>query len=176
MTVASAPLTDSMQALIDARLDTIDRMLLGRVHREGVLAVLARLDPPEAYLPDEAVDGPMTSGVASARVAPLARPTRPGAGQGKLTRISGILGMIAFGLVLVAPILLIIAELMGSQGLFYFSFAVLIFLVSVSGIAAATLAIYARLRDSWAVAGLLLGIISTLIAAVGGVLLLVRKL
>src|SRR5262245_2628824 len=70
-----------LQRLIDARLDTIDRMLLGRlpradrlavareveaqVHellgerhgheldREDVLAVLAQLDPPEAYLPEE---------------------------------------------------------------------------------------------------------------------------
>ena len=70
-----------MQALVDARLDTIDRMLLGRVarqdrlaivrevesqihdllgeprprplDRDDVLAVLARLDPPEAYLPED---------------------------------------------------------------------------------------------------------------------------
>ena len=80
MTVATAPISDSLQTLVDSRLDTIDRMLLGRVSRqdrlaivrevesqihellydrgsdeltrEDVLAVLARLDPPEAYIPD----------------------------------------------------------------------------------------------------------------------------
>ncbi len=201
MTVASPPLTDSMQALIDARLDTIDRMLLGRVHRqdrlaivrevelqihdllgerdaddldrEGVLAVLARLDPPEAYLPDEAVDGPGTPRVAAttARPSPSRRPAGAGAGEGRITRVGGILGMIAFGLVLVAPMLWILVELTDSEVLAYLGFAVLIFLVSASGIAAVTLAIYARLRDSWAVVGLLLGVISTGIAVVGGVLL-----
>src|SRR5262249_3020983 len=84
MTVASVQLSESLQALVDARLDTIDRMRLGRVPRqdrlaivkevetqvfeqlcerdadraqlgrEDVLAVLARMDPPEAYIPDEA--------------------------------------------------------------------------------------------------------------------------
>ena len=84
MTVATDQriyLSESLQSLIDSRLDTIERMLLGRVaraermaivrevesqihellgeretdepSREDVLAVLARLDPPEAYLPEE---------------------------------------------------------------------------------------------------------------------------
>ena len=78
MTTVAMQLTDSLQGLVDARLDTIDRMLLGRVSRadrmaivreveaqifdqlqerdadrldrDDVLAVLGRLDPPEAYL------------------------------------------------------------------------------------------------------------------------------
>ena len=90
MSVATTDLSRSTQHLIDSRLDTIDRMLLGRVSRqerleivreveaqifeqlhergaeeptrEDVLAVLARLDPPEAYLPEEAGDyGPVPS-------------------------------------------------------------------------------------------------------------------
>src|SRR3954470_8508165 len=80
-TITSVRVPESLQALIDSRLDTIDRMLLGRLPRgerlevvrevesqvfellqerggdeptrEDVLAVLARLDPPEAYLPEE---------------------------------------------------------------------------------------------------------------------------
>ncbi len=83
MTVAtdhSLHLSGSMQTMIDSRLDTVERMLLGRVpraerlaivrevesqihellrecdaeelSREDVLAVLARLDPPEAFLPE----------------------------------------------------------------------------------------------------------------------------
>ena len=89
MTTANAPvlnpttlLDDGAQILIDSRLDTIERMLLGQVpradrlaivreveaqihdlladrtpddtDRDAVLAALGRLDPPEAYLPDEA--------------------------------------------------------------------------------------------------------------------------
>ena len=88
MTVATDQriyLSESLQCLIDSRLDTIERMLLGRVaraerlaivrevesqihellseretdelSREDVLSVLARLDPPEAYLPEE--DSPL---------------------------------------------------------------------------------------------------------------------
>jgi len=81
MTVTTAQISDSLQTLIDSRLDTIERMLLGRIPRqdrlaivrevesqihellqandseeltrEDVLAVLARLDPPEAYIPEE---------------------------------------------------------------------------------------------------------------------------
>ena len=87
MTVATDQriyLSESLQSLIDSRLETIERMLLGRVaraermaivrevesqihellgeretdelSREDVLAVLARLDPPEAYLPEEGRD------------------------------------------------------------------------------------------------------------------------
>ena len=82
MTVLTSPtLSEVCQSLIDARLDTIDRMLLGQVPRsdrtaivgeiesqihellagddsetitrEDVLDVLRRLDPPEAYLTSE---------------------------------------------------------------------------------------------------------------------------
>src|SRR5262245_55466496 len=80
MTTLAAPqLSTASQALIDLRLDTLDRMLLGRMprhdrvtvvseveaqifellsrrgdepSRDDVLAVLSELDPPEAYLPD----------------------------------------------------------------------------------------------------------------------------
>ena len=88
MTVATAQISESLQTLIDSRLDTIDRMLLGRLSRqdrlaivrevesqihellqerdadeltrEDVLAVLARLDPPEAYIPDETEGEPVS--------------------------------------------------------------------------------------------------------------------
>src|SRR3954451_12809710 len=95
-TIASVRVPESLQTLIDSRLDTIDRMLLGRLPRaerlevvrevesqifellqercsdeptrEDVLAVLARLDPPEAYLPEELEREP------GARLRPLAGP------------------------------------------------------------------------------------------------------
>ncbi len=79
-TLTSITLDPALQALVDARLDTIDRMLLGRVPRadrmgilkeveaqieelvaqkdpatlgrEDILEVLGQLDPPEGYLPE----------------------------------------------------------------------------------------------------------------------------
>src|SRR4051812_8571371 len=44
MTVASIRLTESLQTLIDARLDTVDRMLLGRVPRADRLAIARDLE------------------------------------------------------------------------------------------------------------------------------------
>src|SRR5262245_28692687 len=116
MTVATMPLLGSQQALIDARLDTIDRMLLGRVprqdrlaivkeveaqvfellqerdteelDRDDVLAVLARLDPPEAYLPEEAGEEPASSPMRSRTR--LIEPKRKGDLQ--VAKASGILG------------------------------------------------------------------------------------
>ena len=100
MSVATTELSRSTQHLIDSRLDTIDRMLLGRVSRqerleivreveaqifeqlhergadefsrEDVLAVLGRLDPPEAYLPEEEGDSGRSR---------RGRSSRPRAGQ-----------------------------------------------------------------------------------------------
>jgi hypothetical protein len=116
-TMTAVRVSDGVQALIDARLDTIDRMLLGRVsradrlaivrevegqihdllgergadepERDDVLAVLARLDPPEAYLPEEGQGGP-----AVVRM-PTAAPRVPSdhvASSGAV-RASGIVGL-----------------------------------------------------------------------------------
>ncbi len=84
MTATMVEQSEQVQALIDARLDTIERMLLGRMPRgerlavvrdvelqiqemldsrggeqatrEDVLAILARLDPPEAFLAEDRSD------------------------------------------------------------------------------------------------------------------------
>ncbi len=105
-TMTAVRLSDAVQALVDARLDTIDRMLLGRVSRadrlaivrevegqvhdllaergsdepgrDDVLAVLARLDPPEAYLPEESDGAAPAVRIPSApRVRTRASPARP---------------------------------------------------------------------------------------------------
>ncbi len=112
--IASIHVSESLQTLIDCRLDTIDRMLLGRLPRserveivrevesqifdllgernsdeltrEDVLAVLARLDPPEAYLPDEARSEPLPR-----RGAATALPRQPLRERDPWTgRVSGI--------------------------------------------------------------------------------------
>ena len=122
-TITSVQVPELLQALIDSRLDTIDRMLLGRLPRserleivrevesqifellqercsdeptrEDVLAVLGRLDPPEAYLPEELEREP------GARPRPLvsrvgpARPgfNRPAEHDRRTALASGILGI-----------------------------------------------------------------------------------
>ena len=126
-------LSASLQSLIDSRLDTIDRMLLGRVgraermsivrevesqihellaernadepSREDVLAVLGRLDPPEAFLGDEFErDEPATVRPAVRAPSRLAR-----AGNERAARVSGILGLVALGCLLLVPLSYVLA-------------------------------------------------------------------
>ena len=127
MTVATAQISESLQTLIDSRLDTIDRMLVGRLSRqdrlsivtevesqinellhasdadeltrEDVLAVLARLDPPEAYIPDE-IDG--QRGSSHKTIPTRAHQSVPTAYN--VGRASGILGVSALTLVLLFPV------------------------------------------------------------------------
>jgi hypothetical protein len=178
MTVATAQISESLQTLIDSRLDTIDRMLLGRasrqdrlaivrevesqIHellqasdadeltREDVLAVLARLDPPEAYIPDE-IEGNVSSArvVIPSRLAPTNRK-----GDLKVARLSGILGILALMLVLLYPFAYLLAVNFGS---FMPALALLLgttaltFAVSFVGLG---LGIYSRKSGAWALVGM----------------------
>ncbi len=121
-------LSGSLQTLIDSRLDTIERMLLGRVgraermaivrevesqihellgeleteepSREDVLAVLARLDPPEAFLADDLE----TESPATVR-GPIRSPARTSRSDNKrVGRASGILGLLSLCLLLLVPL------------------------------------------------------------------------
>ncbi len=120
-TAIAVRLPESLQALVDSRLDTIDRMLMGRVprqdrlsivreveaqvfeliqerdaeelSREDVLAVLARLDPPEAYLPEETGVEPRSPRVTSRPHA--VQPVRTG--NLKVAKVSGIVGLLSIG-------------------------------------------------------------------------------
>src|SRR4051812_45381093 len=130
-TITQVRVPESLQALIDSRLDTIDRMLLGRLPRgerleivregesqifellqeqaadeptrEDVLAVPGRLDPPEAYLPEEGRPasayeaGPRPAAARRGMVAP--RPAAPGPGS-RLDLAGGILGIAMIPLLL----------------------------------------------------------------------------
>jgi hypothetical protein len=191
-TMDAVGLSDAVQALIDARLDTIDRMLVGRVPRsdrlaivrevegqihdllgergsdepgrDDVLAVLARLDPPEAYLPEESGGG--TPAVRVQSTPRAARGTAPTA-----SRAGGIVGLCALGLFLLAPVLFGLAVLTESVGPVYGVF-VAAGLSFLTGLVAITLAVSARLRGPWAIVGLVTGIASALLSLVGGVVLL----
>lgn len=196
MTVATAHLSETSQALIDARLDTVDRMLVGRVPRQDrlaivreveaqihdllgergadepgrddVLAVLARLDPPEAYLPEESPGGPAAVRMPSpTRPAQTARDVSPG-----IARASGILGLAALALLFLTPAIFIAAELSGAEILFYIGVFGAAGLSFVAGLLAVALAVYARLRGAWAVVGLVTGILAVLFSAIGSIALL----
>jgi hypothetical protein len=197
MTTAAVELSSSLQALVDSRLDTIDRMLMGRVPRqdrlaivrevevqvfellqergreeltrEAVLAVLARLDPPEAYLPEATGD-----------IEPVStrRPSGPRAvhplrkGDPKVARLSGILGLVVLALVLLIPVEWMIAYFFDSSALIVTLWLGSIFLVLVGGIVAITMGIFSRIGSVWAVVGIVTGIFSMLIAILGGIFLI----
>ncbi len=148
MSVATTELSRSTQHLIDSRLDTIDRMLLGRVSRqerleivreveaqifeqlhergaeelsrEDVLAVLGRLDPPEAYLPEEAGEAgpvPRADLVEALRIGRI-QPVRKG--DPRVAKVSGILGLVAMALILLGcPIVLGLVIMTNSVAIFY---------------------------------------------------------
>jgi hypothetical protein len=192
MTIMTTQLSEALQNLIDARLDTIDRMLLGRVprqdrtaivrevegqiydllqerdleslDRDDVLAVLARLDPPEAYLPEEGSSAPTTARLPTPR-----RPTPSSPpSSSRVGTVSGILGLLALGVAFSSPLVFIVSELLGSQILMIAALFGTVGLVFVGGILAIVLAIYARLRGAWAIVGLITGIIAVLCSLAGG--------
>jgi hypothetical protein len=194
MTVATEQriyLSESLQSLIDSRLETIERMLLGRVaraervsivrevesqihellgeretdepSREDVLAVLARLDPPEAYLPEE---GSAVNSPPSARSS-LTRPAVRSVHQGnpRVARSSAILGLLALSSAFVLlPVGYLFAILFDSEivALFLCGGATLIMLVT--GVLGIVLGAYARKSGAWALVGIVTGILSLLLA------------
>jgi hypothetical protein len=188
MAAVTSMLTESLQALVDARLDTIDRMLVGRVPRadrlsivrevesqvfellqeraageptrDDVLAVLSRLDPPEAYLHEEdETFAPPARAVSSARPAGGSGLSREVSRTGK---VSGILGLCVLALILVSPVILFIAESMSVQALAYLLIFGTLASIVVLGILGVVLAAVARVRGAWAVVGLVSGIIGIL--------------
>jgi hypothetical protein len=189
MTVATDQrtyLSGSLQRLIDSRLDTIERMLLGRVaraermaivreveaqihellaeretdelSRDDVLAVLARLDPPEAYLPEE--DSPTDPAPAPrTSIRPTARPVD--SGNLKVARASGILGLLALASVLVLlPCAYLIAGLIHSEALFLVLGGGTLLIILSSAILGITFGCYARKSGAWALVGIVTSIVS----------------
>jgi hypothetical protein len=194
--IASAPLSETLQRLVDARLDTIDRMLLGRVNRqdrlaivrevetqihdllqdrepgsldrEDVLAVLARLDPPEAYLPEDFAES-------QAGIRPDSIPrglSRDRVSRSRTSRTSGIVGLASMGMILVSVAMFFLGELAESEIILLVGTFGAIGLTFVLGVIATTLAAYVKLRGAWAVVGLVTGILSTITALGSGVTLL----
>lgn len=198
MTIGTAQLSEALQTLIDARLDTIDRMLLGRVPRrdrvaivrevesqvfellhdrgvdeftrEDVLVVLGRLDPPEAYLPDEDADDETVH----VRPRPISRVSQSAVASNKPFRIGkagGILGISAIGLVLLTPLFYLTAAATDSVVLLMIVLFGLVFLSATASALGICFSILGRRDRAWAVTGLITSAISLLIATTGGILL-----
>ena len=172
MMVATAQISESLQMLIDSRLDTIDRMLLGRLSRqdrlaivrevdsqiheliqasegdeltrEDVLAVLARLDPPEAYLPNETDGGSIT-----VRGTLATRATKPVLkGDLRVGRASGILGMTAIAaLLLMLPFNYLIALAFQSDLVLFILGGATLLLVFIAATVGLVLGVFAQERS-----------------------------
>ena len=131
--------------------------------REDVLAVLARLDPPEAYLP-ERDDAPATPVVRRASLAPRATGGRGGA------RASAILGTISLVLILLgAPLGMILGELLESEVLMILGTVICAVGSLATAIIALVLAIQNRRDGALAITGLVTGIIGVLLSFVGAI-------
>jgi hypothetical protein len=198
MTVATDHRVDVpslLQNLIDSRLDTIDRMLLGRVargermaivrevesqiqellleretgelSREDVLAVLARLDPPEAFLPEEfegdehvVVRGPGRQPERSERQK-----------HHGVARTSGFLGLAALSSVMLLLVSYLVAMAFHSDVPLVVGAAFSLPCMFVCGVLGIALGIYARRGGAWAVVGLVAGIVTVPFSLLIGVVL-----
>lgn len=181
MSFATASLPRTLQLLVDARLDTIDRMLIGwtprqerlsivrevesqvlellherdveALTREDVLSVLARLDPPEAYLPSEEED-PDTGRVAARTPIPARSSISRSA---RYARTSGIVGLAAVALVLLSPLVFILAELSNSEPIAFLLLGGDIVVTMVTSFAAIVIGIVGRRGGGWSAVGLIAG-------------------
>jgi hypothetical protein len=210
-------LPESLRSLIDARLDTIERMLLGRVSRpdrlaivrdvEGqihemlasrlgdgtadpdrdtVLGVLADLDPPEAYLPEDGPGGAVGQGRLPVRLVPasaLARSRRSGPvpaasdNKQKLALWSGILGIVSLlGGLGFAPLIYLLAVMVGGEILLVIGLPIAFFFTFLTAVLAVTFAGITRLRGSMAITGLVCGGFALAISLLGTVILLILLL
>jgi hypothetical protein len=190
MSVATMELSRSTQHLIDSRLDTIDRMLLGRVSRqerleivreveaqifeqlhergtgdvsrEDVLAVLARLDPPEAYLSEEVGEtGPVPARISARPRASQSEPVRRG--DPRTAKVSGVIGLVALALILLGtPMTYGLGIVTQSELVLLGLGGAVLALSFVGAVLAITLTIHSRLASPWAIVGLVNGILSIL--------------
>lgn len=199
MSMVSVQLEDALQGLIDFRLDTIDRMLLGRmprqdrlaivkevesqiyeqlhergadeVGRDDVLAVLARLDPPEAYLPEESDEGPAV-GIRPGPSRPLGPARRKDA---RASFVSGIVGLSALAaLFALTPLIYFIADMVfESTTLLFAGLLGTILLAFAGGAVAVVMGIRARKGGGWAIVGVAAGSIAVSLSPGLGLIVLV---
>jgi hypothetical protein len=189
MSLIDTPLVSaSLQTLIDARLDAVDRALLGRtsrqeritvvgevearIHellhercgtaeplRDDVLAVISRLDPPEAYLSED------VSPAETRAVAPQMRPAP--ASSSRLAWWCGVLGLASLAMILAALLAHRISLILMDQITVRFAVtgtALLGPIAVIANLAALRLASRRRLaRFGWAIVGLVASLLASII-------------
>jgi hypothetical protein len=189
MTTMTAPQpTTFQQGLIDARLDTIDRMLMDRVprsdriaivreveaqiyellaehdpatvSREDVLDVLRRLDPPEAYLPEELEEGTARMSPRPLSISRISPPKPQGFAKHE-GLISGLTGLLSFALLTVEGFMVMLASsISGDSALTLLLLGGPILLGIACTVLAFVFGIRARRQAVWPIVGMVFGVIS----------------
>jgi hypothetical protein len=189
MTLATVQLSEALEAMIDSRLDTIDRILMGRVPRhdrlmivrevesqihellhesggdeptrDDVLAVLARLDPPEAYLPDASEGGPVS--VHKGMPTRAARPSLKD--DARVGWWSGMLGLGANALLFIlVPLTYLIAIGFHSEAPLVIVGGPTVLLVFVAALLGLVLGILTRKSGVWAIVGIVMSLLAPVLA------------
>jgi hypothetical protein len=194
-TARGVSLSESLQSLVDSRLDTIDRILLGRVSRaervaivrevesqigellgerevedltrEDVLAVLARLDPPEAYLPDD-LEHDARAAIRTSVARPLQPPPRRNNG---VSRASGILGLVGLSLALMFVPMAGLIEGFG-EAVAYLCAGLIATSTLVASLLAIVLGAHSWKTGPWAVVGVVTGILALAVTVLNAGLIL----
>ncbi len=189
VTMTTERLPRALQKLIDARLDTIDRMLLGRLpradrlavtrdvegqifdllgerpghelDRDDVLIVLSRLDPPEAYIPEEGGYEATAVLLPSSSVATTRRSinTEATLDERRRATVIGIIGLVLLGLVLVWPLAYMFALFAGLGEVALIGLLGLSALLLLAAVPTLVLSILWRRGGSWATLGIVAGAI-----------------
>ncbi len=129
--------------------------------REDVLAVLARLDPPEAYLTDD--EGfARTPARGAAPVSIVARGPRD---RSKLASASAILGIVALAAIVLFPLGYGGTFALQNEFVALFTWGLASLLMFVCGLLALILGVRARKSGGWAISGIATGC-SALVALV----------
>ncbi len=195
MTVVSG----SLQTLIDVRLDAIDRALLGRVSRQerlnvvgevegrihelladrcgpgvepardDVLAVLARLDPPEAYLAEGfAPDEQPRPAARHIRYNPVPAPIPATAFKpARFALFGGVLALTSLAMIPLTLISYYVSMRIENEFLIVLALFGGGVSMVVGGVVSVVLAVMSRMANGWAVVGLAAGALSLLIGMAG---------
>jgi len=188
-----------LQALIDLRLDTIDRLLLNHLPRQDrlnivseveaqifellsetaneeptrddLLAVLGQLDPPEAYVPEDAA----TFERPTAQREPVRasqRTSAPSRREGRAAKAGFILGLVSLSFLLIVPAVYTVGLMLESWEIALLGILLAGSTMLVTGVLGMIFSLYSGLRGPWSVTGLIASAVALLAWLAGGVLVL----
>ncbi len=133
--------------------------------RDEVLAVLARLDPPEAYLPEEGDLEPVASRITVSPRTPRYARNGPEPMTGKA---GGIVGICALVSLLGFPMSWFCAVASESEFVLYAGWGLTFLLTFAGGIVGLTLGIWSRPRGGLSITGIVTGAIALMASLLGG--------